>query len=137
VTPAGLLLGLRALGRETRVVGITPIEWDEERHSDIARIANATASLLNLELEINETEVLNFNAYIGERYGVVTAEGRAAFKLLAGLEGIILDPVYTSKAMAGLLDHIEQGRVRSDEVVVFVHTGGVPAVFSYAEDLLA
>ena len=62
--------------------------------------------------------------------------GRAAFLLAARTEGLILDPVYTSKALAGLIDHIGSGKIAPDEPVVFVHTGGNPAVFAYAEDLL-
>ena len=67
---------------------------------------------------------------------MVSDAGREAFLLAARSEGIILDPVYTSKAMAGLVDHIRRGLIGKDEVVVFVHTGGNPAVFAYAEDLL-
>ena len=136
MTPAGLNLGLRALGRRARVVTIAPIEWDEDRSSDIARIANAAARLLDLDLTFGADDIPCHSDYIGERYGVVTPEGRAAFLLAARTEGLILDPVYTSKALAGLINHIDTGRVAADEPVVFVHTGGNPAVFAYAEDLL-
>ena len=136
MTPAGLLLGLRALGRKACVAGIAPVEWDEDRRVDIARIANATARLLDLDFEFGPADVTNHDDYIGERYGVVSDAGREAFLLAARSEGIILDPVYTSKAMAGLVDHVRGGLIGKDEVVVFVHTGGNPAVFAYAEDLL-
>ncbi len=137
MTPAGLHLGLRALGRKARVVGIAPIEWDEDRPTDIARIASAAARLLDLDLAFTADDILCDTGYIGERYGVVTPEGRAALRLAARTEGLILDPVYTSKALAGLIGHIEAGRIAHDEPVVFVHTGGNPAVFAYAEELLA
>ena len=137
MTPAGLMVGMRALGRDTRVVGIAPIEWEEDRATDIARISTACARLLDLGFEFTAADVVTHNEFISERYGVVTPEGRAAFKLVARTEGIILDPVYTSKAMSGLIAHIEQGRIGRDETVVFVHTGGHPAVFAYADDLLA
>ena len=137
MTPAGLMLGLRALGRKACVAGITPIEWDEDRRVDIARIASATARLLDLNLEFGPEDVTNHDGYIGERYGVVSDASREAFLLTARSEGVILDPVYTSKAMAALCDHVRRGLIGSDEVVVFVHTGGNPAVFAYAEDLLA
>ena len=136
MTPAGLNLGLRALGRRAKVVAITPIEWDEDRATDIARIASAAAKLLDLDLAFSADDIVCDSGYIGERYGVVTPEGRAAFRLAARTEGLILDPVYTSKALAGLIDHIRSGRIAKDEPVVFVHTGGNPAVFAYAEDLL-
>ena len=137
MTPAGLMLGLRALGRKACVAGITPIEWDEDRRVDIARIASATARLLDLNLAFGPEDVTNHDGYIGERYGVVSDASREAFLLTARSEGVILDPVYTSKAMAALCDHVRRGLIGSDEVVVFVHTGGNPAVFAYAEDLLA
>lgn len=65
----------------------------------------------------------------------MTPEGLEALKLVARSEGIILDPVYTSKAMAGLIDHIRTGRLAKSDTVIFVHTGGTPALFAYAEDL--
>ena len=137
MTPAGLLLGLRALGRKACVTGIAPIAWDEDRRVDIARIASAAAKLLGLDLQFGPEDVTSYDDYIGERYGVLSEAAREAFLLTARSEGIILDPVYTSKAMAGLRDHIRRGLIGKDEVVVFVHTGGNPAVFAYAEDLLA
>jgi D-cysteine desulfhydrase family pyridoxal phosphate-dependent enzyme len=135
ITPAGLVVGLRALGRQTRVVGIAPIRWQEDRATDIARIANATARLLNLDLGIEPGEIISDDRYIGERYGVVTPEARAAIHLLARTEGMFLDPVYSSKAMAGLIDHIRTGRIGGDDTVVFLHTGGTPALFAYADDV--
>ena len=137
MTPAGLLLGLRALGRKARVVGIAPIVWDEDRRVDIARIASAAARLLGLELSFGPEDVISHGDYIGEGYGVVSEAARDAFLLAARSEGLILDPVYTSKAMAGLCDHVRRGLIGKDETVVFVHTGGNPAVFAYAEELLA
>lgn len=135
ITPAGLALGVKALGRKTKVVGITPIRWDEDRSTDIARIANATAERLGLGTRLHPNEIHNEDHYVGDRYGVMTPECREALKLVAKTEGIILDPVYSSKAMAGLMDHIRQGRISKNETVVFLHTGGTPALFSYAEDL--
>ncbi len=135
MTPAGMLLGLRALGRRTRLVNITPIRWSEPRAADIARIANATARRLDLDLQIAPEEIESHDDYIGERYGVVSEGGREAMRLLARTEAVILDPVYSSKAMAGLIDHIRQGRIGRGETVVFLHTGGTPALFAYAADL--
>jgi D-cysteine desulfhydrase family pyridoxal phosphate-dependent enzyme len=135
ITPAGLALGAKALGRKTKVIGITPIRWNEDRSTDIARIATATAERLGLDVAFRPEEIHNEDAYVGERYGVMTPECRQALKLVAETEGIILDPVYTSKAMAGLIDHIRQKKISKNEVVVFLHTGGTPALFAYAEDL--
>lgn len=137
MTPAGLLMGLRALGRRATVVSVSPIAWDQDRAEDIANIANATAERLGLELRFSPADLMVDDGYIGEKYGVLTPGAREAIELVAGHEGIFLDPVYSSKAMAGLIDHIRQGRVAKGESVVFVHTGGTPALFAYAEDLLA
>ena len=135
MTPAGMALGLKALGRRTRLVNIAPIAWSEPRAVDIARIASATAARLDLDVRMTPEDIDNYDDYIGERYGVVTEGGREAMRLLAGTEGIILDPVYSAKALAGLIDHIRTGRIGKGQSVVFLHTGGTPAVFAYADDL--
>jgi D-cysteine desulfhydrase family pyridoxal phosphate-dependent enzyme len=135
ITPAGLALGAKALGRKTKVIGITPIHWDVDRSTDIARIAGATAERLGLDVTFRPEEIHNEDGFVGERYGVMTPECRQAMKLVARTEGIILDPVYSSKAMAGLIDHIHRKRIGENETVVFLHTGGTPALFAYAEDL--
>jgi D-cysteine desulfhydrase family pyridoxal phosphate-dependent enzyme len=135
ITPAGMMLGLHALGAATRVVGITPIEWSGDRPTDIARIATATAARLGLGHRFTAADVINDAGYIGEKYGVVTPAGLAALELAARTEGLILDPVYTAKALSGLIGHIREGRVGGDETVVFLHTGGLPALFAYADDL--
>lgn len=135
MTPAGMALGFKALGREIKLVNITPIKWSMPRDQDIARIANATAGLLGLDTRIDADEIESYDDYIGERYGVVTPASREALKLLARTEGIILDPVYSSKALAGLIDHIRADRLGPDDSVLFIHTGGMPALFAYADDL--
>ncbi len=135
MTPAGMALGFKALGRDIRLVNITPIQWTEPRARDIARIGNAAAALLDLDVRLEVNEIESHDDYIGERYGVVSEAGREALKLLARTEGIILDPVYSSKALAGLIDHARKGRFTEKDTVVFVHTGGTPALFAYAEDL--
>jgi D-cysteine desulfhydrase family pyridoxal phosphate-dependent enzyme len=135
MTPAGLQLGLKALGRRTRVVCISPISWQEDRPTDIARLANRAAALLGIETRLEAGEVEASEAYIGPGYGIVTGGCREALRLAAATEGLILDPVYTGKALAGLIDHVRQGRWRAGRQLVFVHTGGVPALFAYADDL--
>ena len=136
MTPAGLTLCMKLLGRKTRVVGISPVRWRQSRSEDIAGIANAAAKILDVPLTIRPDEIESSEDYIGPRYGVVTPQSREALKLVAKTEGIFLDPVYSSKAMAGLIDHIRIGQVHPGEKVVFIHTGGNPALFAYASDLL-
>ena len=135
ITPAVLAVGVKEMGRETKVMGITPIRWEEDRSTDIARIADATAKRLNLDIRFRPEEIHNVDDYVGEAYGRMTPECREALKLVARTEGIILDPVYSGKAMAGLMDHIRQGKIGENEMVVFLHTGGTPALFAYADDL--
>jgi len=76
--------------------------------------------------------VVNFADFVGERYGVPSEAGNEAVRLFAETEGIILDPVYTGKAAAGMLAHIRQGMFDPGDVLVFVHTGGSPAIFTHA-----
>ncbi len=135
MTPAGMALGFKALGRATKLVNITPIKWTEPRHEGIARIANATAVLLGLDVRLEPSEIESHDAYIGEGYGIVSAAGAEALKLVAQTEGLILDPVYSSKAFAGFIDHVRNMRFVKGDRVVFVHTGGTPALFAYADDL--
>ena len=135
VTPAGLLLGLKALGRSTKVVTLCPIRWSDDRAADIARIANRAAELLGLRTNVEPEEVAVDESYIGEGYGLVTSASREAFQLVAQTEGVLLDPVYSSKAMSGLIDHIRKKNLSASDTVVFIHTGGTPALFAYADDL--
>src|SRR5262249_18852769 len=135
MTQAGLVLAAKALGLHVKIVGITPIQWAEPRHVDIAHIANQAARILNLDLELSPNEVLNSDRYIGQGYGIPTPQGNAALRLLAETEGIFLDPVYTAKAMAALLSDIRAARFKKEDRVLFLHTGGTPALFSYAREV--
>jgi D-cysteine desulfhydrase family pyridoxal phosphate-dependent enzyme len=135
-TQAGLILGAKALGMKLKPVGISPIRWDD-RVERVRIAANSAAEILDLDLQITDADVDNTNDYVGEAYGVVTPECVEALKLVAQTEGIFLDPSYTSKAFAGLIDHIRQGRIAPDDTVIFLHTGGTPALFAYNEELSA
>ena len=99
--------------------------------------ANTAAELLGLDTRISRADIQNTDDYIGDAYGYLTPECIAALKLVANTEGIFLDPVYTAKAMACLIEHIREGRIGADETVIFLHTGGTPAIFAYHEELLA
>jgi len=135
-TPAGLAMGLKALGRRTRLTGISPIRWAGDRAAEVAGIANGAAELLGIPTRVEPSDVEIDENYIGERYGLVTTQGREALRLTAETEGVFLDPVYSSKAMAGLIDQIRSGRIGAGETVVFLHTGGTPALFAYAEEVM-
>jgi len=135
MTQAGLALAAKALGLRSEIRGITPIQWEEHRAVDIARIATQAAQILGLELELSPNEIVNSEQHIGPGYGIPTSEGNAALKLLAQTEGIFLDPVYTAKAMAALISDIHSGKIKPEDTVVFLHTGGTPALFAYAREL--
>ena len=135
MTPAGLALGLKALGRRARIVNIAPVTWSMPRDEDIIRIANATAKRLGIDTRLEPGDIVNHDEFIGERYGLVTEAGNEALKLAARTEALLLDPVYSAKAMSALIAHIREGRLARDEPVVFIHTGGNPALFAYADDL--
>ena len=99
--------------------------------SRTAKIANETCEALGLDLRLTPADITNFGDFVGERYGVPSEAGNEATRLLARYEGIILDPVYTGKAASGMIAHIRAGRFKPDDVVVFVHTGGTPAIFTW------
>jgi D-cysteine desulfhydrase family pyridoxal phosphate-dependent enzyme len=135
MTQAGLELAAKAMDLRFKIVGLSPIQWHEPRPIDIARIANLAADLLGLKLHLDPQQIFNSDGYVGEGYGLPTQEGNAALRLLAQTEGILLDPVYTSKAMAALINDVQSNRLKTGETVLFLHTGGIPALFSYAREL--
>jgi 1-aminocyclopropane-1-carboxylate deaminase/D-cysteine desulfhydrase-like pyridoxal-dependent ACC family enzyme len=136
-TQVGLVLGNKILGAPYRVTGISYTVTVGDVVSRMVALGNQTAELLGLPERLEEADIVNQEAYAGEGYGIPSPEGLEAIRLLAETEGIFLDPVYTSKGMAGLIDHIRGGRLQAGETVVFIHTGGTSALFAYAEELLA
>ncbi|MER3397893.1 MAG: D-cysteine desulfhydrase family protein [Chloroflexota bacterium] len=136
-TQAGVLLGAKALGLPTRVVGFRPSRVPEATVKEqIATVANEAALLLGLQVRIGPEEVENSDDYVGEAYGVVTPAGLDAIELLARTEGILLDPVYSGKAFSGLVDYVRRGIIPAGSRVVFLHTGGQPALFAYAQEFI-
>ena len=127
-THAGLAVGLEHLLPETELVGVTVSRQVEAQLPLVARLRQSLAETL----EVKATAPITlWDDYFAPRYGEPNDEGMAAVKLLAQLEGILLDPVYTGKAMAGLLDGISQNRFRREGPLLFIHTGGAPALFAY------
>lgn len=135
-TQSGMVLGARALGLPWQIIGIAPIRWDEDIFQKLARTANTAAKTLDLNLTLGSDDFVNDDGYIGESYGKTSQAGLEALKFMARTEGIILDPMYTAKALAGLVDHIRKGRLSKNETVIFVHTGGTPALFAYNQEVL-
>ncbi|MDE0299792.1 MAG: D-cysteine desulfhydrase family protein [Candidatus Poribacteria bacterium] len=135
-TQAGLVLGSKALGMKIKPFGIAPLRWDN-RIERIQQAGNAAAEILNLDLVMDDDDVRNTDAFVGKGYGMLTPECAEAIRIVAQTEGIFLDPVYSGKAMAGLIDHVRKERLTSDDTVVFLHTGGTPQLFVYNEELCA
>jgi 1-aminocyclopropane-1-carboxylate deaminase/D-cysteine desulfhydrase-like pyridoxal-dependent ACC family enzyme len=135
-TGAGLVLGKAVLGLPWPVRLIAPIRWPWDTRQDMADVASRSAALLGLPHRLRRDDVDLREDFVGPAYGAVTPEGWEALRLLATTEGILLDPVYTSKAMAGLIHDVRQGRIGPADTVVFIHTGGLPALFAYRDDLV-
>ncbi|MCL0041371.1 D-cysteine desulfhydrase family protein [Dehalococcoidia bacterium] len=129
-TQAGVVVGTKALNLNMMTIGISVSREAILLKERVASLANETAEHLGLSMPFTPAEIEVYDEYVGEGYAIPTTEGIEAIKLVAGLEGIFLDPVYTGKAMAGLISLIKTGRFRSDENVVFLHTGGIPAIFT-------
>lgn len=135
-TGAGLALGRAVLGLPWQLRLISPIRWPWDTRQKMADVAGRAAALVGLPHRLKRDDVDLREDFIGPTYGAVTPEGWEALQLLATTEGILLDPVYTAKAMAGLIHDAREGRIGRDDTVVFLHTGGLPAVFAYRDDLL-
>jgi D-cysteine desulfhydrase family pyridoxal phosphate-dependent enzyme len=135
-TQAGLVLGARAYGFQGRILGISIDQDAEEFKVVVTDLAERTAEHLGLGVLSLGDDVHINDDYLGEGYGVVGDLERRAINLLASQEGILLDPVYSGRAMGGLLDLIDKGAFGADERVLFWHTGGTPGLFAYREQLL-
>ena len=128
---AGLVLGKRLTNAGYAVHGVTATD---EFHvpSRTAAIANETLDLLGLDMRVTEDEMLNDAGFVGAGYGIPSEASVDATRLFARTEGVILDPIYTGKAAACMIAHIREGHYTRADTLVFVHTGGTPAVFTWS-----
>ena len=130
-THAGLAVGTRALGWPTQVLGISIDKPLIELTVDtVATLANKTATLLEVEYTFSGDNIFANAEFLGGGYGIMGEPEAEAIRLFARTEGILLDPVYTGRAAAGLLALIRRGEINTDERVLFWHTGGIPALFA-------
>jgi len=130
-TLAGLLLGLSLMDRrDIALYGVSADASAEELHDTTLTIAAAGAELLGSDVDLERVPFTNVDDQVGEGYGIPTEASREATALLGRLEGIVLDPTYTSKAGAGMLHHIRQHPVPPHTRVVFLHTGGAPGLLA-------
>jgi len=136
-TGAGMALGKALLKHPAEVKIIAPMDWPWDTRADLAKTARDAAKLLGIDLTLRSEEIdIRFDQ-IAPGYGIPSPRGNEALGLLARTEGILTDPIYSAKALAGLIDDIRQGLVAEGSRVVFVHTGGTPALFAYSEELKA
>jgi D-cysteine desulfhydrase family pyridoxal phosphate-dependent enzyme len=138
-TQAGMVVGAQATGFEGQIMGIGIDKGeagDDPYPVHLADLANATAAHVGLDAEFTPDDFLVNPDYLGAGYGVVGDLEREAIRLAARLEGLILDPVYTGRAMGGLIDMIRRGVIDPDETVLFWHTGGTPSLFAYVDALV-
>jgi 1-aminocyclopropane-1-carboxylate deaminase/D-cysteine desulfhydrase-like pyridoxal-dependent ACC family enzyme len=131
----GLLLGAKLLGLPWEVIGLDWRPQDPDTTRRLAELMAAAAERLGLPCPVQEAEI-DIRATGGPAYGVGSPESWDAISSVAKLEGLILDPVYTAKGMAGVFADLEARPLRGDERIVFVHTGGVAALFAYETELL-
>lgn len=136
-TQGGLLFGAKALNFEGKILGISDGASRDPLVHRVVDIANGCARLVDSRVSVSLKDVDFLDQYAGKGYGVLQKEVFDAIVMVARAEGIFLDPVYTGKAMWGLMDLIRQGYFERNETVVFIHTGGTPALFAYRNELAA
>lgn len=134
-TGAGMALGKALLDHPAHVKIIAPMDWPWDTRADLAKTAREAARLIGCELSLGKEAIdIRFDQ-IPPGYGIPSPNGNAALSLLARTEGILTDPIYSAKALAGLIDDVRQQRMVPDSNAVFVHTGGTPALFAYNTEL--
>lgn len=133
-THSGLVAGLIALNAGIPVTGINVRRVRAEQEANVLKLAQATADLLGTPQPV-AGDIVCLDEWVGPGYSLPTREMVAAVRLLAAQEGILLDPVYSGKAMAGLIDLVRAGRIAAGERVLFLHTGGSPSLSAFAHVL--
>jgi 1-aminocyclopropane-1-carboxylate deaminase/D-cysteine desulfhydrase-like pyridoxal-dependent ACC family enzyme len=136
-TQAGLLLGARALGYNRKILGISVFEKAGPFRERISRLVTAGAGLLHLDITCASDDVEINDAYLGDGYGVLGDLERESINVAGHTEGLLVDPVYTGRALGGIIDMIKKSEFDKGQRILFWHTGGIPALFAYGEELLA
>jgi D-cysteine desulfhydrase len=137
-THAGLITGFSGNNSLIPVIGINVSRTKEDQEKLVYNLVQKTADYIGIKSKISKDAVVCFDEYVGPGYSLPTSEMAEAVRMLAGTEGILLDPVYTGKAMAGLIGLIRKGGVfKKNDNVLFIHTGGSPALYAYIEAILS
>ena len=135
-THAGLVAGFHALGSDIPIMGISVRQPHDVQVENVYKLAVKTAALLT-DKPLDRSKVLVDDGYVGPGYGIPTEGTIAAISTLARHEGILLDPVYSGKGMAGLIGQVESGQITAEGDVVFLHTGGAVSLFAYEDQFVA
>ncbi|MCK5196324.1 MAG: pyridoxal-phosphate dependent enzyme, partial [Desulfobulbaceae bacterium] len=135
-THAGLVAGFYGNNSDIPVIGVNVSRTKNEQEELVYDLVQSTAAHVVIKSSIPREAVVCFDEYVGPGYSLPTPEMVEAVRMLAMTEGILLDPVYTGKAMSGLIDLIRKGYFSKDENVLFVHTGGSPAIYAYIQEFL-
>ncbi|MEB8338881.1 1-aminocyclopropane-1-carboxylate deaminase [Streptomyces endophyticus] len=131
-THAGMIAGFAGQDRPRRVIGIDASAKLDETRAQVAKIARSTAELIDLGRELHEDEITVLEGWAGDRYGIPVESTVDAIRLTGELEGVLLDPVYEGKSMAGLIDLVRGGDIPRDSNVLYAHLGGQPALNAYS-----
>jgi len=135
-THAGLVTGFHGTNSDIPVIGVNVSRKKSEQEELVYDLVQRTAAHLGVKSEIPREAVVCFDEYVGPGYSLATPQMAEAVRILARLEGILVDPVYTGKAMAGLIDLVRSGYFAKNEKVLFIHTGGSPALYVYMTEIL-
>ncbi len=133
---AGLMLTAKNLGLDWRATGIA-VNYDVDMQEYLYDVIGGAEKELGLPASFLPSDMRVLDQYIGEGYGIPTEGVIEAVHMLGRLEGLMIDPNYTGTVMSALIDQIRQGEVSNDDTVIFLHTGGLPAIFTFAEELAA
>jgi 1-aminocyclopropane-1-carboxylate deaminase len=131
-TQAGMIAGFAGQDRPRRVVGIDASAKLDETRDQVARIARSTAELIGLGRELADEEITVLEGWAGDFYGIPVQSTLDAIALTGRLEGVIIDPVYEGKSMAGLIDLVTKGEIAPESNVLYAHLGGQPALNAYS-----
>jgi 1-aminocyclopropane-1-carboxylate deaminase len=131
-THAGMIAGFAGQDRPRRVIGIDASARIEETRAQVEKIARNTAELIGLGRELRDNEIILLEGWAGDYYGIPVRSTLDAIRLTGRLEGMIIDPVYEGKSMAGLMDLVRTGRIGPDSTVLYAHLGGQPALNAYS-----
>jgi 1-aminocyclopropane-1-carboxylate deaminase len=131
-THAGMIAGFAGQDRPRRVIGIDASARIAETRAQVERIARRTADLIDLGRDLRDDEITVLEGWAGDAYGIPVASTLDAMRLTGRLEGVVLDPVYEGKSMAGLVDLVQDGRIPAGSTVLYAHLGGQPALNAYS-----